>query len=231
MPSPHELSGGGFESPYSAEVALRNTDIGDHAHHEREIEFTKQLEELADAHPGLINPDKIAMAAEREGQAAGEKAIQEREAGLMNDEYSQEPGIFITGRLDYRKIEMLRDILEQSSRLKDEYLGESRLEVDDIAQIDILQTLGYRLHLPSGVFTIPSPYETGSQENLLIFTRGNIRPFGEVTDPSLNLQVLTGGYFDQHNQNTVGVIGRIEGAGGRLWQNPEANPDGSPKDQ
>ncbi len=44
------------------------------------------------------------------------------------------------------------------------------------------------------------------------------------------VHVLSGGYLKGGGERVYGTIGRIEGTGGVLWQNPYTNPDGSPRE-
>lgn len=224
MASPHELSGGEFSSPYSTDVRARNTGIGDHYHVERAKEFTKHLEELAATYPNLINPEQIALAAEREGQAAGEAALVQRESGLMNDERSKRPGIFVTGHMDYEAIAAMK---EQFDIDRVDY----RLETLD----DRFPYTPYALYLPTGAFSCEvEGFEPEEVERRLRDQR-HLRLFGAVEfgledgadfrPVGGGAHYVTGAYLPGGQRLAHGTVNRIEGAGGTLWQNPKANPD------
>src|SRR5665213_1645961 len=204
MASPQELSGGEPRSPYAAEVSARNTRIGDHYHSERAKEFTKQLEELAVAHPELINVEHITLAADQEGQVAGEAAIVQRENGLMNDMQSKAPGIFVSGNVDYEAFEAMKE----EFRIYD---VPYELEILDHSN----PTAPYLLHLPQGAFRCQIEEGLTNQEHLSVYSKAEFELDGSDFRPLAGgTHLLTSGYIG--HTHIHGTISRIEGAGGRI---------------
>lgn len=211
--------------PYALEVDMRGKQMA----YEYADVFAKKRRGYLESIKDLMVDGGLESAVERARVEAADKMLAYREAGLANDWENETPGIWVTGRLDYRKVNDLKEILGQ--RLKEEYSFESDLIVDNISEIADDQTLGYQLHLPTGAFQpVSKDVNVDSQREqrfILIFTNSRINTEGIIVDNGPGLPMLHGGYVDQANQNVVGIIARIEGADGSLWQNPSYNPDGS----
>lgn len=219
MASPHELSGGVPKSPYEQDLWVRNQRIAETIGRRRAEEFRAGVLKLI-KHEGLINIDALEAAAATEASQASKTALAEREAGLMNDEKSKQPGIFVTGSMDY----------EGSASM------EEQLRLDHVPYtLDVLDRnypfAPYALHLPEGAFECVIEEGLLDQYHLRLFgavqfeTDGNdFKPIGG------GAHFLAGGYLPG-GQRAHGTITRIEGAGGTLWQNPKVNADGTPRQE
>jgi len=142
------------------------------------------------------------LAAEREKAAA--KFIEEREAGLYNNETSEAPGLTAILRLrpdnegrDRRALDLVP--------VQPEFNSPS---IEDMGEIDENTRL-FALTLPEGVYhadNFMSFYAKGEVWG------GKIRGEGDDSFSLFPFQVV-----------------RIEGYSGELWQNPEYHPDGTKK--
>lgn len=217
-----ELSGGEKNpSPYSMQVDMRSKQMAYEFADEAARKELAKLEPYAD----LMVEGGLNSAVERARVRAAERMWAYREAGHSNDYENSLPGIWISGRLDYQKIMQLEQTLAEAANLKPEHASQSHLWV---GTMDAADTLAYRLHLPEGMFSVRLTSSNDNQTDLFIYVKSRINSAGAIVDASpLGLPMLWGGYVDQQKQQAVGIIGRIEGADGSLWQNPGFNPDGS----
>lgn len=228
MISSGEFSRSQPKSPYEQDVWVRNQSIAEGIGTKRFKEFEREVLELAGAYPKLVNINALAEASGDVYRLAVRNAIEERQAGLLNDDCSVAPGIFITGLLDRRRVEQLKRELELRS-------VEFDLQTCETDEMD----WHYSLHLPRGTFEYDPEFLVGydaqqpiSQRRLYISPFAEVQRDGFIQKRGPNFsRILSGGYIDQAYQNATGRIGRIEGAEGRLWQNPQTSPDGSSKQE
>jgi hypothetical protein len=217
MANPHELSGGAPESPYEQDLWISNQRIALWAAQHRAEAFRKEVLALH-KHAGLINIEALEAAVDREAKEASDAALAKREAGLMNDEKSKKPGIFVTGRMDYQAFAEM----EEKFRIY-----QVPYSLDIIDKTDPFAP--YALYLPEGAFKCQIEEGLLDQYHLSVYGSVEFEADGEDFQPiGGGAHFLTGGYL-QDQSHVHGTITRIEGAGGRLWQNPKVSTDGTPK--
>lgn len=217
-----------FVSPYAAEVEVRNKRICNKIGGEAAEKFAQILAPYEDLLPRTSA--EVQEILHRKHAETCQEAMEKRLSGQLNDLESKKPGIFITGILDYRAIEKLRENLEILP-IKFE------LNVPPTGHYE----QPYSLFLPYGIFR----YGSGSELDLDLQEMPHsqqwlyISSFREKEDGSLSEQSsgfgfhwLKGGSYDKsvmggmENVTTQGYIHRVEGVGGTLWI-PASGPKNS----